>query len=309
VKPADLIGRIGRSSALVVLALMVVLGLFLAVVGYTDAGSVAHVTPQGSTLSSVDLSRVPNDVRQDAWELAGEMVGRHSDQRNEFVQQLLTTYLQAQDRDFVILYNPGGWGYSQLKDSPGWTSIVAGMEAKLNSQGYNFLPLSYRRTQEGWLASLDEMSEMAVHYDQKAKALAARLNFLTSHNPRVRVIMASESNGGIISDKVMLMLEDNDRVFDIQMGSPFWYRPESRERTLVINDNGETPDSFSRGDVFTIMFANLKALFTFSFSDASGGHILKIFRAPGHYYSWEQPLVAQEVSDFLDQILAGMRPG
>ena len=167
------------------------------------------------------------------------------------------------------------------------------------------MPLSYRRTHDSWLGSLDEISEMAVRYDQKAKTLAARLDFLTSHNPQLRVIIASESNGGIISDKVMLLLKDNDRVYDIQTGSPFWYHPLSRERTLIINDNGETPDSFSEGDVATIIIANLKAWAKFSFPEATGGHILKIFRAPGHYYSWQQPKVSREISDFLDQITAG----
>lgn len=302
---AGIIGKIGRTSALVILALMVALGVLLAVVEYTDAGVISEVSSEQFVLPGYDLSRVPDSVREDARKLAGEMFRRHSEEREDFIQQLLVTYLEARDKDFVLIYNPGGWGSSLLKDSPGWQSIVAGIEANLNSQGYDLLPLSYRRTHDSWLGSLDEISEMAVQYDQKARTLAARLDFLTSHNPGLRVILASESNGSIISDRVIMLLEDNGRVYGIQTGPPFWYHPESRERTLIISDNGETPDSFSRGDFFTMITANFKTWFGFSRPEEGRGNILKVFRAPGHYYSWQHPRVSREVNGFLDRILAG----
>ncbi|MFH0942120.1 MAG: hypothetical protein V1823_03760 [Chloroflexota bacterium] len=312
---AGIIGKIGRTSALVILAVMVALGVLLAVVEYTDAGVISEVSSEQFTLSGYDLSQVPDSVRQDAQNLAGGMFSRHSEERGNFIQQLLVTYLEARDKDFILFYNPGGWGYSLLKDSSGWQSIVAGIEVKLNSQGYELLPLSYRRTQDSWLGSLDEISEMAVQYNQKARTLAVRLDFLTSHNPGVRVILASESNGIIISDRVMALLKDNDRVYGIQTGSPFWYHTENRERTLIMNDNGEIPDSFSQGDFLTMMTANFKTWFGFSRPEEGRGTILKVFRAPGHYYSWQQAKVSREVSSFLDQILAGsdepagVRPG
>lgn len=312
-KLAGIIGKIRRTSALFIIAVMVVLGLLLSVVEYTDAGVISELSSEASVASSYDLSQVPDSVREDAQVLASEMVGRHPEMRGNLVRQLLVTYLEARDKDFVLLYNPGGWGSSLLKDSPGWQSIVAGIEATLNSRGYELLPLSYRRTQNSWLGSLDEISEIAVNYDQKARALTARLDFLTSHNPEVRVIVASESNGGVILDQVMMLLAGNDRVYGIQTGAPFWYHPQSRERMLIMDDNGETPDSFSRGDFLTIIAANLKTWFGFSHPESSG-HILNIFPAPGHYYSWQQAKVSREVNNFLDQILAGgdlpaVRPG
>jgi len=304
VKFAGIIGKVSRGSALFILAVMVVLGLLLVVMEYTDAGAISEVSSEDFALDSYDLSQVPDSVREDAHDLAGRVIGHHPQEKGNFVRQLLVTYLEARDKDFVLFYNPGGWGSSLLKESPGWQSIANGIEARLNSRGYELLPLSYQRTREGWLSSLDEISEMAVHYDQKSKTLAARLDFLTRHNPEVRVIVASESNGGIISDQVMLLLEDNDRIYGIQTGFPFWYHPDSRERMLILNDNGEAPDSFSRGDFPTIIAANFRTWFGISHSEKSG-HIFKVVRAPGHYYSWEQPMVVSKVSDFLDRILAG----
>ena len=312
--PKGTVRKIGHTLTLVVLALMVLFGFALIMVEYTDVGDVLGAS-SAPGFSNNDLSQVPDGVRKDAQELAGEILGPHTVQARVFARQLLVTYLDARDKDFILVYNPGGWGSSLLRESPGWQSIVNGIEGELNSQGYELLPLNYRRTQHGWIASLDEISEMAIHYNHKAKILAARFDFLTDHNPHVRVIMASESNGSIISDQVMILLKDNDRVYDIQTGTPPWYHPPELERTLIINNNGEVPDSFSNGDFPAIIDANLKMLTDFHQQVANGGHILKVFRAPGHVYNWEQPRVSKEVCDFLDEILAaskqpgGMQPG
>jgi len=302
--PGGIIGKIGRTSVLVILALMVFFGFELVMVEYSNIGDVLGASlDQG--FSNYDLSQVPDSVRKDAQEVADEVVIPHTAQTSVFVQQLLVTYLDSRDTDFVLFYNSGGWGSSLLKDSTSWQSIIAGIDGKLNSRGYNLLPLSYRRTRVGWIGSLDEISEMAIHYHQKSKILAARLEFLTRHNPNLIIIVASESNGSIISDQAMILLKDDERVYDIQTGTPFWYHPGKLERTLIINNNGEVPDSFSNGDFLTMIGANLKTLFGLSERVVDGGHILKIFRAPGHNYNWQQPVVSQKVSDFLDEILAG----
>jgi hypothetical protein len=113
----------------------------------------------------------------------------------------------------------------------------------------------------------------------------------------------------------MVLLKDNDRIYGIQTGSPFWYQPESWDRTLIMNDNGEVPDSFSQGDFPTMIKANLKNLFGFSRTEEGAGHVLNIVKAPGHYYSWQYPKVYREINGFLEQILsgsdepAGVRPG
>lgn len=305
---AGIVGKIGRTTILVILALMVVFGAVLAVIQYTDVGLVSVVSSEEFTLAGSELATIPDGVLGDARKLAGELFGDSPEERDSFINQLLTTYLEARDKDFVLLYNPGGWGSSSLKDSPGWQSIVRGIESKLNRDGYELLPLSYRRTQDSWLGFLDEISEITVSYNQKARALAARLDFLTSHHPGLKVIMASESNGNIISDRVMALLQDNDRVYGIQTGSPFWYHSESRERTLVMNDNGVVPDSFSRGDFVTMLKANFKAWFGFSWPEDKTGHVLRVVRAPGHDYSWQYPKVSREISDFLEKILAGSGP-
>jgi len=302
---AGIVGKIGRTTVLVVMALMAVFGAVLAVVQYTDVGFVSEMGSEEFALADCALAVILDSVLDDASKLAGELFGGSPDEGDNFISQLLVTYLEARDKDFLLLYNPGGWGSTTLRDSPGWQSIASGIESQLNSLGYDLLPLNYRRTQDSWLGFLDEISEMAVNYNQKARTQAARLDFLTSHNPDIKVIVASESNGSIISDSVMTLLQDNDRVYAIQTGSPFWYQSTALERTLVMNDNGVVPDSFSQGDFSTMIMANFKLWFGFSGPEDEAGHVLHVVQAPGHYYSWQYPKVYREINAFLEQILTG----
>ena len=80
----------------------------------------------------------------------------------------------------------------------------------------------------------------------------------------------------------MNILKDNSQVYSIQTGRPpLWRMSNMVDRTLIINDNGIVPDSFSQGDFLTIVNANLKKWFGLSRSGESPGHILFYFEAPG----------------------------
>jgi hypothetical protein len=139
-------------------------------------------------------------------------------------------------------------------------------------------------------------------YSLKAKALASRINFLTEHIPGLRVILTGESNGTIICDEAMKLLKDNPRVFSIQTGTPFWHTNLKNDRTLIINDNGVLPDTFSSGDFFTIVSRNIEVMLGFARPDNNKGTILNFFAAPGHTYSWEELAVRRQIENFLETV-------
>ena len=85
---------------------------------------------------------------------------------------------------------------------------------------------------------MKEFFEAATHYPHKAKDLAERVEFLTDHLPDLKVIIAGESTGTVISDKTMGILKDEPRVYSIQTGTPFWHKPVDLDRTLLMNSNG-----------------------------------------------------------------------
>lgn len=259
--------------------------------------TVSEVGTGGILLSTDDFSAVPQYIVDDANALATELFGDAEEKRQDFISQLQATYLAAKDKDIVIIFNSGGWGWTPIEASPYGPGLVSGIESELASLGYAVLFLDHLRTQEGWQVYINESVEMVTRYPSKAKDLAARVKFLTSHIPDLRVIITGESEGSLICDSVMSILKDNPQVYSIQLGPPFWDNSTISEKSLVLRSNGVVPDAFSQGDIFAVIRANLEALF--GISQDNPGNILLYIGAPGHDYRWEYPEVRSQITNFL----------
>ena len=215
--------------------------------------------------------------------------GDYQEKRDEFVKQLLVTYSETEDKDFVIFFNSGGVGWNLLETSVGWYSIFEGINQELNDLGYSSLSLDYLRTVRSGEGFLDEVMNMITLYPSKTKQLANRVEFLTNYNPNVRVILIGESNGTVLCDRVLNILKDNSQVYSIQTGPPFWYKDTVLDRRLVLKSSGIIPDSFSEGDIFTMVGTTLEELLGFPRQQGESGDILIYVGAPGHDYWWEYP--------------------
>ena len=259
--------------------------------------------PEALPLPAYDLSAIPQSVADDAVTLATELFQDCQQESQDFVNQLLAMYSEAEDKDFVTVFNPGGWGWNPLKNTPGWQSIITGIKSKLDELGYKFVLLECLRTDNSWLGRLSEIKAMIFGYPSKAKDLAYSVNFLTSHIPDLKVIIAGESTGTLISNKAMAILEDDSQVYSIQTGPPFWYKNVMLDRTLVLVDNGIMPDSLSHGDFLAIFGSKLKALFGSSQPEEFFGTPPHYVGAPGHDYWWQYPRVYSQIADFINKNL------
>jgi len=296
-----MVNNIRRLGILVALTAVLLLGVGLLALSYSDVGLTDIVGTEEVPLSVTDLATVPESVAEDAAEMAKELCGDYQEKYDDFVNQLLTTYVEARDKDFVVIFNPGGWGWKLVDNCPGWGSIFTGIESELENLGYSSLLLDYRRTGETLRGVIDEFVEVITVYPSKSKNLACRVEFLTKHIPDLKVIVTGESNGTVISDSVMNILRDNPQVYSIQTGPPFWHQNVVQERTLVLDSNGIAPDTFSQGDIHTILWASLKALVGLTPPEEEDpGRILYFFRAPGHDYQWQYPDVYAEITNFLE---------
>jgi hypothetical protein len=268
---------------------------------YTFIGVMDEVGTSGAPLSTADLSAVPQSVVDDATTLANELFGDYRGKYNVFVNELLALYVEAKDTNVVVLFNPGGWGSTRSEDTTGWASIFDGIRNELQVLGYNTLFVNYQRTEDNLRGAIDEFVELLSIYPTKTDTLARRVEFLTTHIPDLNVIVAGESNGTVISDSVMNQLRYNPRVYSIQTGPPFWYRPLMRERTLVLDSNGTMPDAFSEGEVGVILMESAKSLLGLTPRNEGPGRIFNFLRAPGHDYRWQYPNVYYQITNFLEK--------
>lgn len=292
--------RIRRLGVLVALTAVMLLAMVLLALSYSEVGITNEIGLDGILLTS-DFSGVPQTVSEDATELAMELFGDSREKYDAFVDQLLTAYVEARDKDFIVVFNSGGWGWNLLDRSPGWHSILTGIESELDDLGYTSVMLNYRRTSDTVRGRTKEFVEVVTNYPTKAKDLARRVEFLTAHIPDLKVIVAGESNGTVISDCAMSILQDNPQVYSIRTGPPFWHKTIMLERTLLLSSNGLAPDTFSEGDIPVMLWVSLKDWLGFSQADEVPGTIMRYLRAPGHDYSWNYPLVSFQITGFLEE--------
>ena len=159
--------------------------------------------------------------------------------------------------------------------------------------------LNHLRAADGFLGRLDEVGEVISGCQSKAEDLACRVDFLTTHITDLKVILAGESTGTIITDSAMKILADNPQVYSIQIGTPFWRQTTILDRTLVFSGNGITRDSLSRGDLLSIIWGYFKGWVGLSEPVADFGTPPHHIDAPGHDYWWQYPEVCSQITNFL----------
>lgn len=292
-------GKVHRLKIAVILTVVLSLAIVILVPSLMVPATTSEAGTGGIPLSIQDLSTVPQSIVDDAARLATELFGNGPREYHDFINQLLATYLVAKDKDIVMFFNSGGWGWTLIEDSPEAQSFATGMESELASLGYTSLMLDYSRTASTLNGHLSELMLAVGLYPLKAKDLASRVEFLTNHIPGIKVILTGMSNGTLIGESVMNILRDIPQVYSIQLGPPFWSNSIVSDRSLAIRSNGIVPDSFSQGNVFTIIRASLESLFGMSQDNA--GHILLYVKAPGHDYQWQYPEVHSQIISFLQQ--------
>ena len=72
---------------------------------YVEIGLTSEVGITAFDLSAYDVSEVPQSVVEDATGLAVELFGDYQGKYDTFVKQLLLTYIDAQGKDFVVVFS------------------------------------------------------------------------------------------------------------------------------------------------------------------------------------------------------------
>lgn len=271
----------------------------------------AHNRENNFLASNVEAA---DDIEQQAWALATEVAGKSRELQEQFVAEVLDLYYRVKDNDLAIFCIPGGWGKKPLIANPEGQSWVVGMKDELDRLGYSYCVVDDIRTGNGLAEYLLEFKEQLTHYPSKAKKLAAKIDFLTKRVSDLKIIVTGQSNGAAFAGEVIRNLEENPRVYSIQIGIPFWHRVFKTSRSLVIDNNGIGIDSLAQRDIFGLFKANLGKIFiinhvpSFTPIDWVISRVVLVFapynfgvglQAPGHEYMWEYPGVGPVIEAFL----------
>ncbi|MBM3119499.1 MAG: hypothetical protein FJ006_08140 [Chloroflexi bacterium] len=289
------------------------LALFLAVCLFALVIYLGDAYNGKTSLSSLDFESM-DAIEQQAWQLAREVVGASRNAQEQFVTELLALYDNVKDSELVIFCNSGGWGKEPLSSDYQGQSWLKGITAELTQLGYKYYVIENIRTGSGLLEALFEFKEQLTHFPSKAQELAAKIDFLTRHVTGLKVIVTGQSNGAAFTGEVGKRLENNQGVYSIQVGIPFWHRVCAVSHSLVIADNGIGADVLTQKDVLTLFKANWAKLFiinhvpSFTPVDWFITRVVFIFvsynfglglDAPGHEYMWEYPGVGPVIEAFL----------
>ena len=251
-------------------------------------------------LSPAILARVPPEVRDNAIKTAKALHRRDKTKRIRMADDMLATYEALKNMDVLILFNSGGYGWTALNKASGYATIVNAIEDELVTRHCRVLVLNYQRAYPSLRGYVSEILNAGAKSVSKPRELAVRLSFLFRYLPNLRIIMTAESNGTVMSNQVMKMLPDEERVFSIEFGPPFWYDNYVSERVLNMRSNGVVPDSFSYGHWRRAFKANWDALR--GKSQEAPGNVLFYIGAPGHDYNWQNyPLIRENVRAFLNK--------
>lgn len=247
-------------------------------------------------------------VQNEASEVAKQLFGRRSAARAEFTRGLLEIYEKAQDKDFLVIHNPGGWGSSRLERCLDWErSIVEGVRTTIDRLGYTSATTQYFRSDDSlWSHFLDTKEQVRIFLQgrySKAKVLATELNFVMHHLDRVNIVMVGISQGAGFSNAVMRQLGDGHRVYSIELGTMFIQLPRRvcTDHTLAIDENGVAPDPIVRRDLLAGTRAYVAAPFRWMKYQIirKPRRFTRCVVMPGHDYSWEYPRVRQRIETFL----------
>jgi hypothetical protein len=244
-------------------------------------------------------------LEQEVNHLAKQLFGDDIKKVASFTKRLTDTCNKAQGKDFLLIHNPGGWGTTHLENLLQWErSIVEGVSSTIERLGYSRLLVQYFRTNKGWRELLGDAKEQTRFFTTKAKIMAAELRFITQHLDNLKIVIIGVSQGAAFSNAVLQHLDGSERVFSIELGTPFPYKSRRvvTKKTLALDSNGLMPDALMEWHVPTIFKTYFGAPFRWLKYKLQRKQIKFTYciNVPGHDYNWDYPEVQRQVEEFLN---------
>jgi hypothetical protein len=245
-----------------------------------------------------------NIIEEEARQLAQNLFDDDAGKKSVFIGRLMGMYTEAENKDFLLLHNPGGWGTTRIENLLQWErSIVEGVDSTIKRLGYSGSLFQYFRSEKGWQGIMHDIREQSRFFANKARIMASEIDFIIRHFGDLKIIMIGVSQGAAFSNAVSQQLNGNERVYSIELGTPFYYKSKRivTERTLTLDNNGLMPDSLMEWNVPVILKTYFSAPFRWIKYKIQGKNVKFTYciNVPGHDYNWDYPEVKRQVEEFL----------
>lgn len=248
-------------------------------------------------------------LKAEASHLAEQLFGNDRRQCDSFTNRLLDIYARVQDKDILIIHNPGGFGSTPMEHLLPWErSIVEGVSATIEQLGHRWLLIQHFRTGNSWWAHTKDMKEQTSFFfkgtSSKPQILVAEVIFIARHFTNLKILLLGASQGAAFGNAVMRQIGELPEVYSIELGIffPHMSRRVVTRRTLAIDSNGVMPDPISNRNLQAAARAYLAAPWRWVRYRLQGKpqKLTYCINAPGHNYNWEYPHVQQQIRDFLN---------
>lgn len=215
------------------------------------------------------------------------------------VEQFRKFLQSAHKNDIIIIFNPGGWGYTPLEKSDDFSPVVEGIKKTLCDLGHNPIIIPYLRAKNSFLGKITVIKE-ALNSFNEHNVFSEEVEDFLNKNPDKKVIMVGLSFGAYFVDKVMEKFSESfkNRIFAIELGSPFWKNP-SPENILRFNNDGADP--ISKGEIKGVTKGFFRIYFKWILEVIFGRKISlsEMLHFKGHDYSWLR--LEPEITPFLEK--------
>ena len=244
-------------------------------------------------------------LNEEVGSLARRLFAGDTRKQAGFTGALVDICSRAEQKDFLLIHNPGGWGFTRTKDLLQWErSTVEGVSATMAELGYDCSSMQYFRSNHGWREIFRDIREQAHFFEHKSKIMAAELEFVLQHFEHLQVVMIGVSQGAAFTNAVLQHLNGQDRVSSIELGLPFPYKSKRviTERTLALDSNGLMPDALMEWNVPIILKTYLTAPFRWLKYKLQRKHVKFTYciNLPGHDYNWDYPEVHKQIARFFE---------
>jgi hypothetical protein len=248
------------------------------------------------------------DFNKDLETLANKLFGKNLKAKTRYVSSLLDMFQGAEQKDFLVIHSPGGWGNSEWDEVQDWEkSIVTGVTSTLRASGYSYYVTQYLRGVKrrwGHIADISkDLRFFSTGNNRRAQMLAPGLNLIASYLPKTNIILVAASQGAAFDNAVMREVGNIDNIYSIELGTFFPYMKHRKltDRTLVIDSNGIMRDPMCERDLGKGAKAYFKAFGKWLRFRIAGKKVkfTQCINTPGHEYNWDFPAVHTNITNFL----------